>query len=170
MNTRAPQPAANSRSLDGIHARPGQTGRPAGRRPRFAVRGWRLVGAVAVVLVIVAILAAWQLGYIGSLVKSDRYQAVFLTNGQVYYGKMHGYGGKYLRLSDVYYLKAQSATEANSPSTQQLVKLGSEIHGPDTEMMIRTDQILFFENLRPDSAIVKAIQDGNSASGTTIQR
>ena len=39
----------------------------------------------------------------------------------------------------------------------QLIKLGSEIHGPDDEMIINKDQVLFFENLKTDSTVAKSI-------------
>jgi len=38
-----------------------------------------------------------------------------------------------------------------------LIKLGSEIHGPDDEMIVSKDQILFFENLKKDSQVSASI-------------
>lgn len=100
----------------------------------------------------------------------DDYQAVFLTNGQVYFGKLQNATGEYLRLTDIYYLQVDSnvqqagATEkkANAPSSDsnvQLIKLGNELHGPRDEMQLNNTQVLFWENLKPDSKVSEAIKN-----------
>jgi len=86
-------------------------------------------------------------------INSDVYQAVFLANDQIYFGRLRNISPDYLILSDVYYVKV------NESGAGQLVKLGAgEPHGPKNEMIINQDQVLFWENLRPDSAVVKTIQ------------
>lgn len=91
------------------------------------------------------------------------YQSVFLTNGQVYFGKL-GVSGRWLTLSDIYYLQAnESLQQTKSIGTNdsnkdiQLVKLGNELHGPADMMYIEKDKILFWENLKADSKVVDAI-------------
>lgn len=97
-------------------------------------------------------------------IDSSKYQAVFFTNGQVYFGKLASSDGGYLKLSDVFYLQSQADT-ANDTSLQkskksgtQLIKLGSEIHGPEDEMIISKDQILFYENLKSDGKVTESIE------------
>ncbi|MEK7217502.1 MAG: hypothetical protein AAB374_01790 [Patescibacteria group bacterium] len=86
-------------------------------------------------------------------IDSDAYQAVFLTNDQIYFGRLKNISSDYLILSDVYYVKV------NESGAGQLVKLGAgEPHGPRDGMIINQDQVLFWENLNPDSPVVKAIQ------------
>ncbi len=98
---------------------------------------------------------------------SSKHQAVFLANGQVYFGKLQR-SGDYLRLTDVFYLQTQNSTDATkedakdpqaatSDASAQLIKLGDEVHGPEDEMIISRDQVLFFENLKPDGKVVKLI-------------
>ncbi len=93
------------------------------------------------------------------------YQAVFLTNGQVYFGKAVNKGGDYLTLEDVFYLQANKqlqpqTDEAKASSSQlSLIKLGSELHGPDDVMHINRDQILFFEDLKRDGRVFQAISE-----------
>ena len=109
-----------------------------------------------------------------SSIDNGRYQAVFLSNGQVYFGKLHTYNGEYMKLSNIYYLQTKTTTDtsSNNPQTTssqsdanvQLIKLGSEIHGPDDEMVISKDQILFFENLKKDSQVTKSIEKYNKPS------
>ena len=86
-------------------------------------------------------------------IDSDGYQAVFLTNDQIYFGHLKSIGSDYLILSDVYYVKV------NEEGAGQLVKLGvGEPHGPQDKMIINQDQVLFWENLKFDSPVVKTIQ------------
>jgi len=90
-------------------------------------------------------------------IDSDAYQAVFLTNDQIYFGRLKSISSGYLILSDVYYVKIDQS------GAGQLVKLGvGEPHGPKDEMIINQDQILFWENLRFDSQVVKTIQNMKS--------
>ena len=126
--------------------------------------------------------------YLGSLEggKTSGYQAVFLTNDQVYFGKLSGFNSASPVLKDVYYLrvgtvlepgqagksgevnveseknqkgeKAKEATPTATRTTLTLIKLGQEIHGPQDEINLNKDQILFVENLRTDSKVVEAIK------------
>ena len=81
------------------------------------------------------------------------YQAVFLNNDQIYFGRLKSINSDYLILSDVYYVKVGES------GAGQLLKLGTiEPHGPQDKMIINQDQVLFWENLRLDSQVVKTIQ------------
>ncbi len=96
-----------------------------------------------------------------------KYQAVFLSNGQVYFGRVTEVNRQTLVLEDIYYLQAfqplQAGEEGNvsliSGQDFSLVKLGDELHGPEDRMNINLDHVLFTENLRNDSAVVKAIAE-----------
>jgi hypothetical protein len=118
------------------------------------------------------------------------YQAVFLTNGQVYFGKLSDVSDQYVTVKDIYYLQVtqpplqgsqQSGTPVQpagqAPSNQQaqlsLVKLGQELHGPVDEMKINRDQILFFEDMKEDGKVMQAIreyQKNPPANGQTPAR
>ncbi len=104
-------------------------------------------------------------------VKSKQFQAVFLTNGQVYFGKFADINSSYVKLTDIYYLQVQqtvqpSSSSSSSNNNQQvsLAKLGGELHGPEDEMFISRDQVLFWENLKNSGKVVQAI-DNYQASG-----
>lgn len=85
-------------------------------------------------------------------VNQDTYQAVFLTNDQIYFGHLKNINDDYLILSDVYYVRVTEEQNA-------LIKLGSiEPHGPEGTMTINKDQVLFWENLRPDSQVIRTIE------------
>lgn len=127
---------------------------------------------ITISIVVVAVLAIAAAGYmmfsssLSSLIDSSKYQAVFLSNGQVYFGKLEAVNKDYMKLTDIYYLQSQqSATDVgNSDNPQdstdgnvQLIKLGEEIHGPEDEMIVAKEHLLFFENLRQDGNVTRSI-------------
>ena len=93
-------------------------------------------------------------------VDENKWQAVFLNNGQVYFGKLREVNQEYVSLARTYYLR--TAQNLQSPSSQQpqvsLVKLGSEIHGPEDTMYLPKSQITFWENMKDDSSVVQLIK------------
>jgi hypothetical protein len=103
---------------------------------------------------------------VSSHIEGNKYQAVFFTNGQVYFGKLSPLAGGYMKLQDIYYLQTKSSTDAGNPQATaednsndvELIKLGNEIHGPEDEMIISKDQVLFFENLKQDSTVSSSIK------------
>ncbi|HAI74379.1 MAG TPA: hypothetical protein DCS28_04305 [Candidatus Moranbacteria bacterium] len=121
---------------------------------------------IAVVVVAVVMFLRKDKSLVSSVVDSTKYQAVFVTNGQVYFGKVSGETKQYVSLSDVYYLvlkqPLQNQKEGEEQTQEQpkpgysLIKLGKEMHGP-TSMSINRDQILFIENLADDSKVVSAM-------------
>lgn len=127
----------------------------------------RITGAVVGVLLLGAIVfGVWSLYRTSTAANIDtsKYQAVFLTNGQVYFGKLQSLNGSYMKLTDIFYLQATDTTDGANPqettdegSDVQLIKLGSEIHAPNDEMIIGKEQILFFENLKKDGSVSQSI-------------
>lgn len=130
-------------------------------------KNFPIIIAVTLAVLIVVI------GYVGmqfltEFVKYDRYnkqdfvdqstyQAVFLTNDQIYFGHLKNINSEFLMLDDVYYVKVGEG------GAGQLVKLGAiEPHAPQDKMIINKSQVLFWENMRFDSTIVKTIQNMQS--------
>lgn len=92
--------------------------------------------------------------------QASSFQAVFLTNNQVYFGQLKNRYSSYPILTNVYYLRSQESLQQQKESSPDLtlVKLGNELHGPVDQMKINKEHILFIEDLKPDSRVVKAIQ------------
>ena len=84
------------------------------------------------------------------------YQAVFLGNGQVYFGKAE-VGADYVTLKDVFYVLTQTNQETKEVRNT-LVKRGKELHGPDLMYIIKT-HVVFIETVSPDSQVAKLIKD-----------
>lgn len=91
------------------------------------------------------------------------WQAVFLTNGQVYFGHLADINDQYIKLTDIYYLQIQKPLQPQPENQTQdqsklsLIKLGSELHGPTDQMNINREQVLFYEELKSDSRVVQSI-------------
>jgi hypothetical protein len=142
---------------------------------------WIVLGVIIVILIAVAVIFRGKLlpGKDSAAIKAagtpSGYEAVFLTNGQVYFGKLSHSGSDYLTLDDIYYLQVgpqqgsgTAPTNASSTAQQQitLVKLGNELHGPVDEMHINRSQVLFYEDLKSDGQVVKAILQDKAAAAT----
>jgi len=89
------------------------------------------------------------------------YQAVLLSNGSVYFGKLAGYGGPHPVLSEVYYIVSQTNPETKQTSNV-LVKRGKELHQPD-RMYLTPNQILFVEPVGPSSKVANLIQESKTS-------
>lgn len=128
---------------------------------------WGIIVICLLLALVILGLTLNKLGYIGerAAVKKNQFQAVFLTNDQVYFGKVTDMSSDTITLKDVWYLRNASNTtkdqQQSSDQQQQvsLAKLGkSEVHGPEDEMHLDRRQVLFWENIRDDSQVVKAIK------------
>lgn len=99
-------------------------------------------------------------------VDTSKHQAVFLTNDQVYFGKIVSISDDVVVMKEIYYLqsggeKAADSKEATAPTQQSnmsLAKLGNELHAPEDVMQINKDQVLFWENLKDDGKVSQAIK------------
>lgn len=130
--------------------------------------------AVAVLaLTMFALMTLNNTGSESKLIKSDKYQAVFLsdTSGQVYFGKLKSLDDKYYELTDIFYVKVENAVQPDTNNTAaqniSLAKLGNELHGPEDVMYISKDKVLFWENLKDDGQVVKAITEFKKNGSTT---
>ena len=95
----------------------------------------------------------------GSTTFPTPYQAVLLSNGAVYYGKLTGYGTRHPMLTDVFYIVSKTNPD-NKQVTNVLVKRGKELHGPD-RMYLNANQIVFVEPVGPDSKVSQLINEAN---------
>lgn len=76
----------------------------------------------------------------------QRYQAVFLANGQTYFGRYYDRIGPYAKVVAPHYIQSEG-------ESSRIVRRGSELHGPDAEMLIPKTAILFVEDLSPSSPV-----------------
>lgn len=128
--------------------------------------------AVVVLLFAATILALAAITYLAfakdgtnqnKYVESNKYQAVFLTNGQVYFGNVSDINKDFIRLQNIYYLTQNTTTDSKGNTTADgnytLVKLGcQQIHDPTDEMLISQNQVSFWENLQDSGKVVTSIK------------
>lgn len=100
----------------------------------------------------------------GVFEKRDAYSAVFLSNGQVYFGKLVKNNNNEMVLNNVYYLQVGGVGDLGAANTLNqthfsLIRLGNELHGPTDELFINKSQVVFYEYLRDDSKVVESIKN-----------
>ena len=118
---------------------------------------------------LLGLLLIWKLWAIAGIppfnsfprIDKNKWQAVFLNNGQVYFGHLKNLKRDYVSLENIYYLKVAQPAQPSPQNPQQinLVKLGDELHGPEDILYIPKSQISFWENLRENSPVVSVIKN-----------
>lgn len=159
-----PEPLIPQRSGKRSHRRIGVSKNPV---------GWGLL-LIALVLIAFGLLWFFRANSINELsqVNSKEYQAIFLSNGQVYFGKLDTLNSQYAKMTDIFYLQVNQSVQPKQNSSSQpqnvsLVKLGNELHGPEDAMIINRQQILFWENLKPTGKVSQAIKRYQQTGGSS---
>jgi len=111
-----------------------------------------LTGAIVVGMLLGAAFDPQGLPFIGS----ERISAVFLLDGQAYFGHLDDtpWSGTIV-LRDVYYINDASKVTTDLPVG--LLKRGNELHQPVDVMYIRRDRVLAVERVTAGSPIGLAI-------------
>jgi hypothetical protein len=95
-------------------------------------------------------------------VNKSKYQAVFLNNGQVYFGNIQTLNNEHIRMTNIYYLTQSGDSATSSTATNgnySLIKLGcQQIHNPYDAMVINRGEVSFWENLQDDGKVVTSIK------------
>jgi hypothetical protein len=113
--------------------------------------------AIAVILAVALVWTVWRLWAPGRVRFRTAYQAVLLTNGSVYYGKLEGLGGPFPVLRDVFYVQA-AADPNTKQTTNVLIRRGKEWHAPDY-MVLNANHILLVEPVTPGSRVANLIAE-----------
>jgi len=154
----APAPMASERKEDKVVNKV-----PKGSPEWLRILTVVLLACVTVVLVGIVFMSIHTSGAASNedkLVDASKYQAVFLNNGQVYFGYIKDLNNGYIRMTNIYYLtQGSSSSSSSSSSNYSLVKLGcQQIHDPLDQMVINRDQVTFWENLNPSGKVVSSIK------------
>ena len=162
MNRGGQHPAAP------VHTAPQQTAPAGKRRLRDRNGGKFSIFMLVLIGLIIALLAAYigtsQFKKEGSFVDGDRFQAVFLSGGQVYFGKIRTLNDRFISIDNIYYLQTGQTTGQGNQSAAAnptLAKLGCELHAPEDEMIINREHVQFWENLKDEkqSKVAYAISE-----------
>jgi hypothetical protein len=123
------------------------------QRGSAAVQGIWIIAGIAVIFA--AFMVIRSTGQPKPVTFTTPYQAVLLTNGAAYFGKLEGYGTSRPVLTEVYYIVSQTNPETKQTSNV-LVKRGKELHEPD-RMYLNPNQILCVEPVGPNSKVAQLI-------------
>lgn len=150
---------------------------PAARKKKFSLLS--LPTASVGLLFCIAILILAIAGYVAlaganttsnKFVDKSKMQAIFLNGGQVYFGKITSQNDKTMQVGEIYYLRVNQQVQPDGSAAQNanqnisLVKLGCELHGPQDSMVINQEQIIFWENLKDDGQVAKAVAEYKKAN------
>jgi len=150
-------------------SQPGQQHKPVKKSKWTKGEGLRILNTILLVMValIVGLIALYvAIGGDNSekkYVDKTKFQAVFLNGGQVYFGKVRALNDRYITMDNIYYLRVNQQVQPNQTETNaanqdvSLAKLGCELHGPTDSMVINREQVLFWENLKADGQVTKAV-------------
>jgi hypothetical protein len=115
-------------------------------------------GKIAAVAVLAALAGVageyWFLAH-RTVALTTPYQAVLLSNGAVYFGKMEGLGTPFPVLREVYYVQ-NSMDPQTKVVSNTLVKRGKEWHQPD-RMILNASMIVLVEPVSPESRVAQLI-------------
>ncbi len=124
----------------------------------FSLRTASVVLLFSVTVLVVALLTFLVVGNSSSekkYVDSNKFQVVFMSDGQFYFGRIRNLNNQYVRMTDIFYLRTNQQVQPEQDSKKAtaspvLVPLGCELHRPQNEMLINRDQVIWWENLKAD--------------------
>jgi len=114
----------------------------------------RNVFTATVVFVAAVLITQWWDFTVPALGRGE-YQAVFLANGQTYFGRYYDRIGAYAKIEDVYYLQQTEGADPDQAPATKLVRRGRELHAPAARMLVPKSAVLFVEDLKDASPIAQ---------------
>ncbi len=133
------------------------------RKPFKGFRIFIFIFSVLVILfgLVFLSISSYKMFFSGNSYRSDIYTAFFLTNGQIYFGKISYKNKNEVMLKDAYYIQNTDNLTESASSTEkgrfEIVKSGSEIYGPNGDVYLNMENVSSYEYLREDSKVVQKI-------------
>lgn len=112
--------------------------------------------ATTKLLVALLVLLAGALGYLlwqTHLMPPERYHAVLLTSGDLYFGKLHRFPT--LSLTDVYFLE-RNPGDPQAPF--RLTRLTDAVWGPGDRLELNRESVIWVNRLPDESPVARAIE------------
>jgi hypothetical protein len=119
--------------------------------------GVLLVGVAILIIATITSVITNTVKNESNYVNKNSYQSVFVnvagsSGGQAYFGHIQEINSQYIELTGVFYL------EPGSTSNQfTLNNLSCALYNPEDTMIIKTDQVVFWENLKSNSQVTTDI-------------
>jgi hypothetical protein len=122
-----------------------------------------ILGIVVVVVIVWCGYSSWRSHQPNT---SGPRQAIFLADGQTYFGYASSMRNQVVTLVDVYYFLSTATDKTPIPTTAQkidLIKLGiggeNDLVGAKDKMEINRDGIKYIEDMKDDSQVNQKIKD-----------
>ena len=137
-----------------------ETASPAAGSPALTARRSARTATSTIIIAILGLVvvvggALWFYSHSRSVAMTTPYQAVLLTNGSAYFGRLEGLGGPYPVLRDVFYVQSVQNQQTKQVNNI-LVKRGKEWHAPD-RMILNANMIVLVEPVSPGSRVASLI-------------
>ncbi len=107
-----------------------------------------LIGLVIVLVIALAGVLYWQKGGF-----EEKYSAVYMNTGDIYFGKLSRFPRMTLR--DVWFLQKG----ANADQGFGLSKFEKAFWGPEDELVLNAEDVIWVTDLKADSEVLKAIKN-----------
>ena len=117
------------------------------------------IGGAALILALAFVLVRWW-DFTVTPPWTARYQAIFLANGQTYFGHYRERLGPYVKIEDAYYIQSTPNADSAKAADSKLVQRGSELHQPERWILVPRSALLFVEDLRPESPVAQFMEGG----------
>lgn len=91
-------------------------------------------------------------------IKADRYQAVYLDNERVYFGKLRAVEGQWFVLRDAFFIRTTKAADGKQAGSE-VARITEEVADPQQDLLLPADSIDMVQNLRANSSVAAAIDD-----------
>ena len=132
------------------------------RTIRTTLERLRRPGLAVVAFALAFLFVQWWDFTLPSLGRAS-YQAVFLANGQTYFGRYYERFGPYAKLESVYYIQQVPSGDPETPPESKLVRRGGELHDPAERILVPRTAILFIEDLQESSPVARFMEQERRA-------
>lgn len=96
---------------------------------------------------------------------ASRFSAVYLEGGDIYFGELSWFPT--LKLKNVWYIQRGGA-EAEAPQLS-LAPFSAVFWGPESEINLNRNKIIFWTKLRKDSQVTKFLENPTEVSGSPAE-
>lgn len=122
------------------------------------------LAAIAALVLVAFVL--WRLvsarsGGVERRIDTGGYQAISLTTGQLYFGRLRDTGGEFVEVRDAHYIREVEGAKEGDATRSEVVPTSTQLHRPRSRLVLPRSQVVTIEDLADDSAAVKAITDGD---------
>ena len=138
------------------------------RRPSNRALGSGLVVLLALLLLLAYAMASMverdssgSGDAVASAVRDNRFQAVFMSNDRVYFGRVRAREGSWIELQDAFFARERPAAEGergDAAGGQEVVSASVEVGG-DGDLLLNADEVVLVQDLASDSDYAEAIED-----------